>query len=207
MSCKRVSKKQSKVARTRATKIIKDVRKTLKNEYRFSDRLVGSATRNTIIKDPDTGFYDLDYQLVLTLNSKSSLKASDVKPRFLSAFNNVCVSYEKVEDSTTAITIIDTNHKYSLDFVILRDSPNPDKIIRRNNKPADITKNDYDWATLSKLNQAYDRFKNMHWMDKRDVCDDKIIPEKCREKQKDEPQRKSSVRIFKEEVNKYEEKY
>ena len=43
MSFKRISKKKCKIARQRALKIIQEVRKKLKSQYRFADRLVGSG--------------------------------------------------------------------------------------------------------------------------------------------------------------------
>ena len=51
MNYKRVTKKQSKIARCRAHKILSDLHVQLKNEYRFATKLVGSATWGTIIED------------------------------------------------------------------------------------------------------------------------------------------------------------
>ena len=202
MKCDSVSKTNSEIARNRAEKLIEDVQKELKKVYRFTYRLVGSANRNTIIKDID-GKYDLDYQLLLTHNSKSSMKANDVKPRFLRAYNLFKNGDEIVEDSKTAITIINKNHKYSIDFVVIKTLDNPNLIIRRNNKPNDTTRNSYDWNKLPKINKAYDKFDKMTSSEKKDVCDNKIIPRKCKEKQKNEHNRISSMRIFIEEVNNY----
>lgn len=202
MICDSVSQCNSEIARNRAQRLIDDVQSELSEEYKFSYRLVGSASRNTIIKDKN-GKYDLDYQFLLTHNSKSSLKANNIKPRFLRAFNIYKNNNEVVEDSKTAITIVNKHHNYSIDFVVLKILGNPDLIIRRNNKQDNITKNSYDWNQLPKINQAYDKFDKMSKYQKKDVCENKIIPRKCLEKQKDDSQRISSMRIFVEEINNY----
>lgn len=202
--CTRVTKSMSQVSRVRAIKILKDLNKELKNKYKFTYRLVGSANRNTIVEDSD-GWYDLDYQIVLTHNSKSSLKAQDVKPTFLGAFDKVKKEYETVENSTTAITVVDNDHKYSIDFVIIKTLIEPNLIIRRANHPNNPSNNRYIWNQLPKINDAYIKFDEMSAEEKQDVCDNYIIPRKCNEKLKDDRERISSLRIFVEEVNNYGE--
>ena len=65
---KRITKRQSSVARQRANAIIKNVQLALKDKYVFTTRLVGSGAWGTMIEDSN-GEYDLDYQLLLTTNS------------------------------------------------------------------------------------------------------------------------------------------
>jgi hypothetical protein len=202
--CERVSKRKSRIARTRANAILNEVRKKLKDEYKFTTRLVGSATRNTIVKDGE-GKYDLDYQILLTHNSKSSLAANDVKNRFMTIFEKVTEDYEDetIYNSTTAITLINSQHNFSIDFVILKILNDPGLIIRRANNTDDPSVNNYVWNELPEINQAYQTFKDMSHQERQDVCDNHIIPRKCEEKQKEESQRISSMRIFIEEVNQY----
>lgn len=200
--CKRVSKNNSEVARARATKILQELHDKVKGKYKFTFKLVGSAKRNTIIEDTE-GWYDLDYQILLTHNSKGSLKAQDVKPYFLGAFDKCKKNYEIIENSTTAITLIDNNHKYSIDFVIIKILNDPNLILRRSNKLENPSHNRYIWNQLPKINDAYYKFDKMDDSEKKDVCDNYIIPRKCVEKNKDEHNRVSSLRIFIEEVNNY----
>jgi hypothetical protein len=200
--CTRVSKSMSRISRDRAARILKDLNQELKKEYKFTFRLVGSANRNTIIEDSN-GWYDLDYQILLTHNSKSSLNAQDVKPSFLGAFDKIKKDYEIVENSTTAITVIDNNHKYSIDFVIIKILDEPNLIIKRANHPSNTSHNRYVWNPLPKINSAYIKFDEMSAEEKQDVCDNFIIPRKCQEKMKSKTERISSLRIFVEEVNSY----
>lgn len=202
MNCQRVSKKKSSISRTRARKIISDVRTVLKDKYKFSDRLVGSAARNTIVTTGNE-FYDLDYQLILTKKSKKELDANTVRNTFYSAFDNVRNNSEHIENSTTSITILSQEHKYSIDFVIIKLYPESNLINRRNNKKENITVNDFNWNQLPNVNDAYFKFKNMIAIEKQDVCDNYIIPRKCIEKSKAKEARISSMRIFIEEINNY----
>ena len=202
MTCKAVTNKNSEISRKRALAIINTIQKKLKEDYKFSFRLVGSATRNTIVEDKD-GQYDLDYQLCLTNNSKGSLVANVIKPKFLSAFDKAKNENETIENSTTAITVKNKVHKYSIDFVIIKLDDNPNSILRKKNNPNNPTMNNYFWNQLPKINEAYSKFDDMTETQKKDVCNNYIIPRKCKEKQKPEDSRVSSMRIFVEEVNNY----
>ena len=60
---KRVHKKEIDNALQQARAIIIDLHQHFNDgkEYKFTERLVGSAKWNIVLKDKD-GFYDLDYQ-------------------------------------------------------------------------------------------------------------------------------------------------
>ena len=66
-----VTHRESKEARQRAHKLIEEVRKHKKidGHYKFFCKIIGSRKRRCIVKD-DNGKYDLDFQIVLTKNSK-----------------------------------------------------------------------------------------------------------------------------------------
>ena len=157
---KLITRKASSEARQRADRIICDVHKLLGKEYIFFCRPIGSQTRRCIVQDKN-GKYDLDYQIVLTQNSKGDLDPTSIKKRFLWAFTSVRNKNEKVEDSTTVITVrcskdgckfnVETE-KFSFDFVII----NPDETcrIRRNGE------NQYTWVQLpTKHTDIYNRYK------------------------------------------------
>jgi len=82
---KRVTRKQCAVARQRATTIIQNVQKLLRDKYIFAPRLVGSGTWGTMVED-ENGEYDLDYQLLLTLNSPIYNKETKAFPPPTEAF-------------------------------------------------------------------------------------------------------------------------
>lgn len=206
----RVTKKQSSEARQFGKKILDFLHNEMRKKYKFSDRLVGSAKWNTILKDKD-GYWDIDYQILLTKNSKE-YKANELSnPTKIKndVFN--CLNEEfkgnksfKVENSTTAITLINKDEKYSFDFVVIKLYPNNEEIIRRNNKK-NSSVNEYTWNQLPKHNEAYKKFNKLSASDKQDLIENHILPRKTKEKAKNEndPTKKSSCEVFIEEVNNY----
>ena len=106
--------------------------------------MVGSAKWNIVLKDND-GFYDLDYQLLLTKNSKKiknydkkvekKTEATMIKEDFFNYMNDKYSDREKYElqNSTTAITFINKKAKFSIDFVLIKSLPDNNQIIRRDN--------------------------------------------------------------------------
>ena len=208
---KRITKKQSSIARQRATKIIDAVRKTLKTKYVFVHRLVGSAAWGTMIED-ENGEYDLDYQLILTTNSPVYKQTqrfptpTEIKKDFLAAFEKVKKGRETFQNSTTAITLINKDGKpYHIDFVIIKTFPENNYIIRRNNKKETPAKNEFTWNELRNWNDAYDFFRALSPAEKQNLIENKIIPAKRKEKGKSEndPTKISSSALFVREVNNY----
>lgn len=207
---KRVTKNDSSKARMFATEIIKFLHQKLIDKYTFTQRIVGSAVYNTIIEDND-GFWDVDYQLLLTKNSPeykaNGLKnATKIKNDFFNSINNKFKNNKKyrVENSTTAVTVIDLFSKFSIDFVIIRFFPENYEIIRRNNKD-DSGKNEYTWNQLRKYNEAYEKFNSFSSEEKKYLIENYVLPRKVKEKKKndDDYSKKSSSEIFIEEVNNY----
>ena len=207
---KRVTKNECKGQKEFAINILKLLQNKLSNKYKFTYKLVGSAKWNTILRD-ENGFFDLDYQILLTNNSKEYKinklsNATIIKEDF---FNKISLMLKnnkniKVENSTTAITVINKKEKFSIDFVIIKLFPENNLIIRRNNKNKS-TVNEYTWNQLPKLNFAYYKFNEMDCHDKTDLIENYILPRKAKEKQKNDSDKtkKTSSEIFVEEVNNY----
>lgn len=206
MHAKRISRKQCSVARSRALKLIQQVRKQLKDKYKFADRLVGSGKWGTMIED-ENGEYDLDYQILLTKNSKDYDKSpTEIKKDFLKAFESCKNANENFQNSTTAITLVNKNNQpFHIDFVIIRWFPENKEIIRRNNKVETPTRNEFTWNQLPKWNSAYLKFKELSPTLKQDLIDNHIIPAKIKEKNKSENDHTkiSSAQVFVREVNNY----
>lgn len=206
----RVTKKESTNARKCAKDILKYFHNTLRDKYKFTERLVGSAQWNTILKD-NSGHWDIDYQIILTSNSNeykiNGLKhATQIKNDFFNCLNDVFNDNKKIriENSTTAITYVDIENNFSIDFVIIKLFPFNKEIIRRNNKE-NSSVNEFTWNPLRKFNQAYEKMKSLTSFQKQDLIQNYIFPKKIIEKQKkdSDPSRKSSCEIFIEEVNNY----
>lgn len=209
----RVTKKQSSSARMYAKKIINYLHNELRDKYIFAERLVGSAKWNTILKVKN-GFWDIDYQFLLTKKSKEYLNnklknATKIKNDFFNCLNEKYKNNKnfKVENSTTAITLINLKDKYSYDFVIIRLFPENKEIIRRNNKK-NSSINEFTWNQLPKCNNAYQEFNKLSPSQKQDLIENHILPKKKIEKQKNDNDttKKSSCEIFIEEVNNYVKK-
>lgn len=206
----RVTKKQSSEAREFAKEVMNYLHNELSDKYTFAERLVGSAQWNTILKD-NNGFWDIDYQLLLTNNSEEYLKnglknATKIKNDFFNCLNEVFRNNRnfRVENSSTAVTLINLKDKYSYDFVIIRLFPENKEIIRRNNK-RNSSINEFTWNQLPKFNDAYKKLDKLSPMKKQDLIENHILPRKIIEKQKNEndPTKKSSCEVFIEEVNNY----
>lgn len=197
-------------ARERAYKLIHDVRKhkKIRKLYRFNVKLIGSHKRRCVIQD-SSGKYDLDFQIVLTNNRKGSLNPTDIKKAFLCAFTECANKNEKVEDSTTVVTVrcsksnneFDADlEKFSFDFVIIDSTET--KRIRRNGK------GQYTWVELpSKNTYIYDRFNSLDGNTQRQLLEEFVIPRVIEEKKKHESIRKPTIDIFYEGVNNFYNKY
>lgn len=196
-----------KEARARAQKLIHDVRKhpSIHKHYKFVLRPIGSQNRRCVIKD-NHGKYDLDYQIVLTKNSKDGdSNPTAIKKAFLRAFTECKNENEKVEDSTTVVTVRCSKNqgkfnaskeKFSFDFVII--SIDEEKRIRRNGK------SEYTWNELPSRNSyIYERYKRMSGTQQRELLEKYLIPRIIEEKQKDESLRCPTIDLFYQEVNSY----
>ena len=210
MTPKLLPYKSYREARQRAYKLINDVRKHNKIHklYKFNVKLIGSQKRRCVICD-NKGKYDLDYQIELTKNCKGNFEPTDIKKAFLCAFRECANKNEKVEDSTTVVTVrcsksnnkFDANlEKFSFDFVIIDSTES--KRIRRNGK------DQYTWVELpSKNTYIYERFNRLDGNIQRQLLEEFVIPCVIEEKKKHESIRKPTIDIFYEGVNNFYNKY
>lgn len=190
-----VSMKQHSPVRILIHEMFIELRQELKDEYHFDCELVGSGRKNTIMRDAN-GRYDLDYQIVLTRNSKifkkdRSFKPTEVKQRFLGAMQKILPSH-RFEDSTTAITLNDRNSDFSVDFVIIDGTDDTKwKIIRRNN---DGSRNTYTWNEMPS-SKGYSRYYGNLPDDERYKLKKKIIGLKIKDKELNENRRVGSYTL------------
>ena len=196
-----------KEARARVQKLIYDVRRhpSIYKHYKFVIRPIGSQSRRCVIKD-NHGKYDLDYQIVLTKNSKDGdANPTAIKKAFLQAFTECRNNNEKVEDSTTVVTVRCSKNqgkfdaskeKFSFDFVTI--SIDEEKRIRRNDPSL------YTWNELPSRNTyIYERYKRLNSVQQRELLENHLIPRIINEKQKDESLRCPTIDLFYQEVNNY----
>lgn len=204
---KLISRKASSEARQRAHRLVEDVRKhkKIKQNYKFVSRPIGSQTRRCIVQDIN-GKYDLDFQIILTKNSKvSESEPTRIKSDFFEAFRDCARENEKVENSTTVVTIRCSkedgkfkagSERFSFDFVII--NSDGDKRIKRN------APNEYTWTELpARHNEIYKKFKEMTHQEQRDMFENDLLPRIIEEKKKDESVRIPSVELFYQAVNRH----
>lgn len=199
-----VTKRERKIANNRGLKIIREIQRILSPQYKINPRLVGSARYNAVVKDGE-GVYDMDYQLVLTNNCKcKKFDADIIRKDFFKAFVKIKNTNEKVEDSTSVITVRVSNNEgnfikdlFSFDFAIIIECDDGSYITRRDGV------NHYTWNKLpSKNSYIYDRFYSFN-NDAQNKIIDKVITRKIKEKKKPKDNQVASYVIFMEEVNNY----
>ena len=202
--CERITRREQRIARTRANCLLQDMRRSLKGKYKMTFRIAGSGCWGTMVKKPD-GSYDLDYQIFITHNSKdydTVLKdPKKVKNDIREAFNNIDNNRGSFKDSTTAITLIDKQESvpYTIDFVIITvNSSGKPQIIRQDKKSNPPR---YFWNELpSKYNESYAYFKSLDWREKKEITD-KVIERKCKKIYGKGSDDKTSSEILIEEIN------
>ena len=204
-TCTRITRREQKIARTRANKLLHDMQKELEGTYKMTFRIAGSGCWGTMVKDPE-GKYDLDYQIIITKNSKDYEKSVIKKPRHVkdtirSAFDTLRNKGESFENSTTAITLVNKNESvpYSIDFVILTEIDGRMNIIKQNKHVNSPT---YTWNQLPQhYTESYSYFKGLGPEEKKEIID-KVIVRKCKEKYHSDSNISSSE-ILIQEINNY----
>lgn len=203
---KYVTKRERKIANSRALKIVKNLQEYLSPKYKIDPKLVGSGRYNAVVCD-ENGIYDMDYQLILTNNCKcKTFNANTIRKDFFNALNEIKNENEKIENSTSVITVRVSNNKgkfqmkneqFSFDFAIIIENDEGSFITRRD------AENHYTWNQLpSKNSDIYKKFYSLKY-DKQKVIIEKVINRKIKEKAKPKEQRIPSSVIFMEEVNNY----
>jgi hypothetical protein len=183
-----VSRKSSKEARQRAHALLASIHNhpSIKGKYVFYSKSIGSGKRRFITTDAD-GKYDLDFQIVLTKKSKAGDDDADsIKQDFFQAFTDKKKTNEKIENSTTVVTVLCSKEqgsynkdmvKFSFDIVIINIAG--DKRIKRNES------NHYVWTQLtSKNSDIYERYGKLTKPQQRDLLENHLYPKVVKEKKK-----------------------
>ena len=183
------------------------LRNILRNEYKFYTGLVGSGKKGTIIRDEENRF-DIDYQIILTKNSKIFKEKGDFDPtqtkqRFFGSMRKI-LEPKSLEDSTTAITLNDPKDDFSIDFVII-DGTDADnwKIIRRNNKDS---KNEYTWNKLPSVKEYSAYYGSLEESERSDLKN-KIINLKIKDKKLPDHKRKDSYIVTMQAIKEHKDKH
>lgn len=206
----RVTKKVSREPREEFEVIIKDVRKSLKNLYKFNISLNGSAKFNCITRDIN-GSFDIDYQMILTKNCKSSSYPKDttnVRNEIFNAFKENVPKDYRLEASKSVITLIKVRsgeRLWSYDICILKELNSIDLCYLGRNSNGNDGGNSYTWCPLKNYLESFEKFKSLDFKEKVWLIEEKILPRKIKMKKIEEnnPLWRSSIQVFVEEVNNF----
>lgn len=202
-----VSKKQQSLARSIANNVFTELHRALQGEYRFQHMLVGSGKKGTVIRDAE-GRFDLDYQLILTRNSvvfvkKGKFDPSETKQRFKGEIQRILKS-NRLEDSTTAITLNDEDSDFSIDFVIIDGTDDSKwKIIRRNNKSS---RNEYTWNEMPDAKGCSEYYASLEDSERSELSK-RIIDAKTEDKKLPENKRIGSYILTVQTIKEHRDKH
>jgi hypothetical protein len=110
--------------------ILFSVQDSVREYFTFDLRLIGSGIKKLVTKNGDTGYFDLDYNIILKKDKMNLLSNPDkIRQVFIDAFNefNPQYGFKYAQDSTSVITskLQYKNQLYfSLDVAIMKEGNN-----------------------------------------------------------------------------------
>lgn len=189
--------------------ILNQVHRTLRKEFTFQHKLVGSCSRNMITQDikSNTGY---DFDVNIYPNNKNNFPPKEIKMLFKNALDKVApkYGYDYAEDSTRVLTIKVKDRKksrilHSIDFAFVNGFKN-NEIYGQKYIHFDKKQNKYSWNKQPKefnlLSERIDWLKeNGLWEEMREIYIDK--------KNRNDNPDKHSRSLFAEAVNETYQKY
>ena len=156
--CDYVARRNLKEPKSIINDWIKKVQKKIKKEEKihFSYMPIGSGKRNMVIKQCNRKYFDLDFQIMLTRLPKKyskiiSEEAKEINDLFKKYFDdNAPEGFSKCQDSTQALTSLNSKKGFSYDIIITRKDDDDNYFILYNKKNTNNANNrDYWWAPRS----------------------------------------------------------
>ena len=140
---------------------ITEVHRILRKKHiRFECNLIGSGSRNMVVrKCNEGGYFDLDYQIVLT-TYPVNMEPKKIKDNFRNAFNTSKPNgFKDMKDRTQSLRTKDLNRGYGYDVIITRIDDNGSFNILYNDKDDNSANNfDYSWKPRKEMNKYRERF-------------------------------------------------
>jgi hypothetical protein len=141
--------------------ILFSVQDSVREYFTFDLRLIGSGIKKLITKNGDTGYFDLDYNIILKKDKMNLLSNPDkIRHIFIDAFNqfNPLYGFTYAQDSTSVITskLQYKNQLYfSLDVAIMKEGNNGNyyKLV------FDKSSNRYIWNEVKQSKDYMTKFK------------------------------------------------
>lgn len=133
---------------------ITKVHKIMRKEHiRFTCNLIGSGSRNMVIKNcNENGYFDLDFQIILT-KYPNNLKPKTIKDLFRQAFNDSKPNdFNDMKDRSQSLRTKALNRGYGYDVIITRYDARGDFYILYNDKDSNSANNkDYSWKPRKEM--------------------------------------------------------
>lgn len=190
--------------------ILKQVQNSLRKEFTFQHKLVGSCSRNMITCDIKSNIgYDFDVNIYPN-NKKNNYSPKKIKQLFNNALNKIApqYGYDNAEDSTRVLTIKVKDRKnsrilYSVDFAFVNGFEN-NEIYGQEYIHFDKKQNNYSWEKQPK--EFYLLPQKIDWLKKNGLWEKmkKIYIDK---KNRNDDPNKHSRSLFAEAVNETYQKY
>lgn len=161
--CKYVNKKELIEPRRIFSKWISNAQHEIKEKYKitFSYDLIGSGSRNMVIRRCDNNYFDLDFQIVIQSIPKNMNRYNDCK-KFKDIFRNTFNKYKPqgfidCKDRSQSLRTKNLNLGFGFDIIITY-FDNDNFYILYNKKDSNNSNNkDYEWVKRKEMNKYHER--------------------------------------------------
>ncbi|MDY4787884.1 MAG: hypothetical protein SO253_01035 [Bacilli bacterium] len=204
--CEYIHKKELKDKKELFLEWSNEVRKELKTRgYRFDCILIGSGSRNMVVKMCNKDYYDLDYQIIVTKIPHTYDWNKDVKKiknDFKNAFDQTKPNdFSFCEDSTQALQTKSKIRRYGYDIIITTFDEERDFYILYNKKNTnEANNNDYSWEPRKKMNKYKNNLSKISGAKMWNYLRKKYLEKRHNNKDNQNPNRKKAYQLFNEAV-------
>ncbi len=161
--CEYVNKKELIEPRRIFSKWISNVQHEIKEKHKitFSYDLIGSGSRNMVIRRCDNNYFDLDFQIVIQSIPKNMNWYNDCK-KFKDIFRNTFNKYKPqgfidCKDRSQSLRTKNLNLGFGFDIIITRSDNNNFYILYNKKDSNNSNNNDYEWAKRKEMNKYHER--------------------------------------------------
>lgn len=162
--CEYVNKKELIKPRRIFSKWISNVQHEIKEKYKitFSYDLIGSGSRNMVIRRCDNNYFDLDFQIVIQSIPKNMNRYKDCKKFkdiFIKTFNKYKPQgFIDCKDRSQSLRTKNLNLGFGFDIIITCFDNDDNFYILYNKKDSNSSNNkDYEWVKRKKMNKYHER--------------------------------------------------
>lgn len=204
--CEYVSRSELTYAKELFASWINKVQREIRREYKitFSYNLIGSGSRNMVVRRCDSDYFDLDYQIVIQKipdNFDWDKQCKEIKDIFRSAFNKYKPQgFKDCKDRSQSLRTKNLNEEFGYDIIITCFDVSNNFYILFNKKNTNNANNrDYEWAIRKDMNKYRERLDLVNGVEMWDHLR-KIYLKKRHKHMNDEEPKKHSYQLLNEAV-------